>query len=164
MILEALSSVEDSVCLLIAPRHPERFEKVGQLLKNRQIAYRKIQEKGRGDEKVVLIDKMGLLDECFKISHAAIIGGSFVKDVGGHNIFEPIRLGIPVIFGPYMFNQTPLVELFRKHEVGQQVELAHLKETLERCLREGFISDQAKLLIDEVAGATERSWELIKKL
>ncbi len=164
MILEALRTMDDSVCLFIAPRHPERFVKVAEILQTRGVSYRKINEKGRGDERVVLVDMMGVLDECFKVSNAAIVGGSFVKHVGGHNIFEPARHGVPVVYGPYMFNQEPLVDVFKKHNVGKQVELEKLKETLESYLIQSRPEEGIEPLIREVAGATERSWEIIKKL
>ncbi len=164
LILEALKSMDDSVCLMIAPRHPQRFEKVANLLETRNISYRKINEEGKGDERVILIDMMGVLDECFKMSNVAIVGGSFVKNIGGHNIFEPARFGIPVVYGPYMHNQEILVDTFKKHNVGRQVELNHLKETLESYLGNTEKESGMDTLIDEVAGATERSWEIIKKL
>ncbi len=164
MILEALQTMNHSVCLFIAPRHPERFEKVAQLLQSKGVSYRKINEPGKGDERVVLVDMMGVLDECFKVSNAAIVGGSFVKHVGGHNIFEPARHGVPVVYGPYMFNQEPLVDVFKKHNVGKQVELGQLKETLEKYLTQASPEEGIEPLIREVAGATERSWEIIKKL
>ena len=65
MILDSLKSMDDSVCLLIAPRHPERFQKVAELLKEKNISYRKINEAGNGHERVILVDIMGILDECF---------------------------------------------------------------------------------------------------
>lgn len=164
MILEALQAMCDSVCLLIAPRHPTRFEKVAELLEKRGVSYRKINDQGSGDERVILVDMMGVLDECFKKSNVAIVGGSFVKHVGGHNIFEPARLGIPVVYGPYMHNQEILVDQFKKHNVGKQVELGSLKETLEGYLGCEEKEEGMSTLIEEVAGATKRSWEIIKKL
>lgn len=164
MILKALRKMDDSVCLMIAPRHPARFKKVAELIEREGIAYRRINEKGTGDERVILIDMMGVLDECFKKSNVAIVGGSFIKDVGGHNIFEPVRFGTPVVYGPYMHNQEILVDQFKKHKVGKQVELNKLKQTLEGYLGEPAKEEGLASLIDEVAGATERSWDIIKKL
>ena len=100
----------------------------------------------------------------FKNSKLAIVGGSFVKDVGGHNIFEPARLGIPVVYGPYMHNQELLVDTFKKHKVGRQVEINELKTTLENYLRTQESEPGMETLVEEVAGATQRSWEIIKKL
>ncbi len=164
MILEALETMDDSVCLLIAPRHPKRFEKVSELLDKKRVPYRKINDEARGDERVILVDMMGVLDECFKKSNVAVVGGSFVKHVGGHNIFEPARLGVPVVYGPYMHNQEILVDQFKKHNVGKQVELVSLKETLEGYLGGELKDDGMPNLIEEVGGATQRSWDIIKKL
>ena len=164
LILKALREMDDSVCLMIAPRHPARFSKVAELIEQEGIRYRRINEEGHGDEKVILVDMMGVLDECFKKSSVAVLGGSFISDIGGHNIFEPVRLGTPVIYGPYMHKQEILVDQFKKHKVGRQVELKNLKQTLEGYLNGKFQEERVALLINEVAGATERSWNVIKKL
>jgi 3-deoxy-D-manno-octulosonic-acid transferase len=48
---------------------------------------------------VLIVDGMGLLNEVYGIAHAAFVGGTWVP-LGGHNLFEPARQGIPVLFGP----------------------------------------------------------------
>jgi len=47
-----------------------------------------------------LIDAMGLVLSCLQCAEIAIVGGSFVSHVGGHNIFEPVLYNVPVLFGP----------------------------------------------------------------
>lgn len=52
---------------------------------------------------VVVVDTMGELPSLYGFGHAAFVGGT-IRDKGGHNIFEPARFGMPVIFGPHCSN------------------------------------------------------------
>ncbi|MFI5334976.1 MAG: 3-deoxy-D-manno-octulosonic acid transferase, partial [Chlamydiales bacterium] len=94
-LLSALDAVWKHIPTLkvvLVPRHPERFSRVAALLHEKHIdtlIYSKRSEK-RGGERVVLIDAMGLLNSCYQIAEVAIVAGSFLPSVGGHNIFEPI--------------------------------------------------------------------------
>ena len=110
---------------------------------------------------MILVDKIGVLDQCYEISKVAIMGGSFVKNIGGHNIYEPIRSGIPVIYGPYMHKQEELVRTLKRHNIGKQVALEDLKDTLTKYL-ENEENQSISTLKGEMEGATDRSWELIK--
>ena len=51
---------------------------------------------------VVVGDTMGELQKLYAAADVAFVGGSLVE-VGGHNILEACAVGIPVIFGPHMF-------------------------------------------------------------
>ena len=102
--------------ILLVPRHPERFAKVKARFEN---------------DSVTVVDKMGVLSICYSLSNIAIVGGSFAAGIGGHNIFEPIQVGKPVIFGPHMEEQKELVELVLSHEAGIQCTLEELPEALE---------------------------------
>jgi 3-deoxy-D-manno-octulosonic-acid transferase len=164
LILSALKEMDSSICFLIAPRHPERFAFVKEYLEKENIPFRTISQKGSDQDRVVLVDKMGVLDQCFKVSDAAIIGGSFIKQVGGHNIYEPARFGIPVLYGPYMYKQEGLVKALKKHNIGAQVELAGLKSALEGFLAQKNEEESFKNLQSEMEGATKRSWQKIKSL
>lgn len=161
-ILSALEKVEESICFLLAPRHPERFTKVATLLKRQNIPFRTLSEQGTGLEKVVLIDQMGVMDACYAVSKVAIMGGSFIPHVGGHNIYEPVTHGIPVIYGQHMHKQEGLVNSLKKHNIGKQVTLSELYTTLESLInsQEPLSTDSLKA---EVEGATARSWNLIKQ-
>ncbi|MBQ8708257.1 MAG: 3-deoxy-D-manno-octulosonic acid transferase [Succinivibrionaceae bacterium] len=95
--------------LLLAPRHPERFDGVLQLARKTDPACRRLSEldaasAGPGEEtSVVLCDAMGQMFRLFEASDLAVMGGSFA-DVGGHNPLEPAALGRPVIMGPWYYN------------------------------------------------------------
>ena len=131
-VLTAVWEQIPSLKVLIVPRHPERFSQVSHLLKERKIQsllYSKRDEK-RGGEKIILIDTMGLLNSCYQIAQIAIVAGSFVSHVGGHNIFEPVMHGVPVLFGPHVHNQPDLADYILQGNAGRQVTLEELPYAL----------------------------------
>jgi 3-deoxy-D-manno-octulosonic-acid transferase len=117
--------------LFIAPRHPERFELVADLLARKNIPFARL----GAIAPVILIDQMGVLPSCYTVSKAAIVGGSFVPGIGGHNILEPILYHCPVLFGPYMFAQQEMVHQVLLSQGGLQTEAEHLRMHLESILK-----------------------------
>jgi len=152
--------------ILLVPRHPERFPAVAALLDKKKIHYAKFSDHlpKQGNERIILIDAMGILSACYQLSDIAIVGGSYVTHVGGHNIFEPAALGIPVLFGPHMETQKDLVDAVIHGGAGKQVLLQNLASTLEEMLKTPPLQmKQAGLkLAEEVQGSTERTWKSIQ--
>jgi len=111
LILEAYDKKQGQ--LVIVPRHPERFENVDLLIKEyikgKSLTYHRysIQEDFKSD--IILVDKMGILNDIFAISDVVILGGAFEK-VGGHNPIEPAFFKCKLISGKNIFNQKPLFE------------------------------------------------------
>ena len=108
--------------LIIAPRHPERFSKVKDLIKKSSfnLVSRKGYEKTDHYE-VFLLDTMGEVTLFFAASDIAFIGGSLVP-IGGHNILEPAVQGLPIIIGPYFSNSEEVVNKFIKDNACLVVE------------------------------------------
>lgn len=155
--------------VLLVPRHPERFGKVAAHLETRGlsvISYSKRAEK-TGKERVVLIDAMGLLHTCYQLAEVAIVAGSFIQEIGGHNIFEPAECGIPVLFGPYMEDQLNLVDLVVKARAGRQVKLIELPATLLDLLQNPEKSAQMSAagykLAQEAQGSSLRTWNTLQE-
>lgn len=164
MIIKALGKTQEDVCLLIAPRRPERFTQVASLLKKKKISFQKLSEQKKefSPKNVILIDQMGVLDSCFQISDVAIVGGSFVRHIGGHNIYEPIRYGVPVIYGPYMHKQEDLVSSLQEHGVGEQIQLEQLENTITKYLEKEHVHSYDSLE-QVISGATLKSFNRIKE-
>jgi len=113
--------------LVIVPRHPERFNKVDLLIKdyikNKNFTYHKYSQKEDFESDIILVDKMGILNDIYAISDVVILGGAFEK-IGGHNPIEPAFFGCKLISGKNIFNQKSLFEciknyyLIEKDEIG----------------------------------------------
>lgn len=129
LILKAFLTLRktENCYLIIAPRHPERFEQVREIIEknlaNTPYTY-KIFSQAKVDDKcdVLLIDTLGELNNLYKISDVVILGGSFVK-IGGHNPIEPAFFGNKLISGPYIFNQNSLFEAIDGYQIIKKEEL-----------------------------------------
>jgi 3-deoxy-D-manno-octulosonic-acid transferase len=114
---------------------------------------------------VILIDAMGLLNTCYQIAEIAIVAGSFLSSIGGHNIFEPIIYRTPVIFGPYMHGQPDFLELILKAHAGKQVTLQELPATVLEWLQHADVCEQyisaGTALVKEVQGSVQRTFDRI---
>ncbi|MBI4005382.1 MAG: lipid IV(A) 3-deoxy-D-manno-octulosonic acid transferase [Gammaproteobacteria bacterium] len=117
IILDAFASVlkQHHHCLLIiAPRHPERFNNVVELCEKYGYQTVRKSEEVRCDEhiQVFVLDTLGELPMFYAASDIAFIGGSLVP-IGGHNMLEPASLGVPVIIGPYVHNFMEISQLLQ---------------------------------------------------
>ena len=113
LVLDAQAALGRAGALLVlAPRHPQRFEGVAALLERRGVIFdrRSRAEAVRAETQVLLLDTMGELTAFYAASDAAFVGGSLVP-VGGHNLLEPASLGVPVITGPHTQNGPEIARL-----------------------------------------------------
>jgi 3-deoxy-D-manno-octulosonic-acid transferase len=164
-ILSALNFVWKRVPtlkVLLVPRHPERFNEVAHLIQERGVEFSRLSEKKKRRGQLVLIDAMGRLNQCYQIADLAIVGGSYTSHVGGHNIFEPVVFGVPVLFGPHMHSQPDLEELVLSSGAGRKVNMEQLPEVLIGILNDAAIRhkyvDACNHLAESVQGATERTF------
>ncbi|MBQ7450105.1 3-deoxy-D-manno-octulosonic acid transferase [bacterium] len=90
--------------LLLAPRHPQRYDTVEELIKNTKLPYgkRSMNSNFEGND-IIMLDTMGELGKMFSICYTAFIGGSF-STTGGHNPLEANIWDKPVVSGPTVFN------------------------------------------------------------
>ncbi len=103
--LKRLQQVIPGVVLLVAPRHPERFQPVYQLCVQQgfNTGLRSNLESLNPNNEVVVLDCLGELLGLYQISDYAFVGGSLVP-VGGHNVLEPIAVKVPVLSGNQVHN------------------------------------------------------------
>ena len=124
-------------CLLVlVPRHPERFDSVAALCRNR--GYSTVRRSERqpclAETNVFVGDSMGELPLFYAASDVAFVGGSLVRH-GGHNLLEPAALGIPVVTGPHVFNFIAMSRLLLEAGACEKVEsLTELEQTVLRWL------------------------------
>ena len=165
LLLKELSSLSEDISFLLAPRRPDRFDEVQTILEESNLSWRFVDEQGRGDERVVFVNKLGVLEECYSKSELAIVGGSFVENAGGHNVYEPVRQGAPVLYGPYTFNQHSLTSIVEYFEVGEKATFDQILTKVQSRLNKGRISEEKVAEIKAKSeGATEKALNLINSL
>ncbi len=108
---------------VIAPRHPEEFDRVATALTRAGIAI--VRRSGMGDAvptdvSVLLVDTLGELRDFYEAADVAIVGGTFAA-YGGHNLMEPAAFGVPVVFGPDTSSWTDDAERLLEHDGGVRV-------------------------------------------
>ena len=119
---EKLISMAGNALLIIAPRHPQRFDKVAALCSQHRFVTKRISEISdeSQDIEVVLVDSIGELQKIFPLAKIAFVGGSLVP-AGGHNMLEPASMGLPVLSGPAFQNFLEIAELLEKSGAMQVV-------------------------------------------
>ena len=162
---EILKSIIHLPCkIFLAPRHPERFAEVGAVLKQMEISFVRISQdpKNFNDVKVILIDCMGVLNTCYKNSLVAIVGGSFIDGIGGHNVLEPLYYGCPSIFGPYTYTQNQLVKLVLTAGLGCQSCFINLAEDVHFWMENRpFLTQKIDGFTTSLQGCSEKTFQKI---
>lgn len=156
--------------LVLAPRHPERFEEVARLLTERRVDFVRRSElsAANGPVQAVLLDSLGELAGAYAAATVAFVGGSLVPG-GGQNPIEPAIWGKPVVFGPSMENFRDaarwLVDAGAAFQVqssqGLGLLLATLLDDAEARQRAG---SAARAVVERERGAVTRCAERIVAL
>ncbi|OUS22728.1 hypothetical protein A9Q95_05195 [Rhodobacterales bacterium 59_46_T64] len=91
--------------MILAPRHPERADEINAILHAQGLATakRSAGELPDAQTQVYLADTLGEMGLWYRLAPIAFIGGSLTK-IGGHNPYEPLRLGAALITGPHVGN------------------------------------------------------------
>jgi 3-deoxy-D-manno-octulosonic-acid transferase len=119
--------------LVIAPRHPARFDAVARALQQsgKPYARHSLTNAQSGNTQpsntqpsnthpsiaqpeVLLLDTLGELAGFYAAADIAYVGGSLLEGVGGHNALEPAALGVPVVMGPHVFNTQEIFDVLTK--------------------------------------------------
>lgn len=135
--------------LIIAPRHPERFIEVENIIKSyRDFTFSKFSNDKSFNSEIILLDCLGELINIYAISDIAIIGGTFNENIGGHNPLEPAYFNLKIISGNSYFNQK---ELYKNVSGINFTTSRNLTEILKADLRESKIIKSIN--IDEILKA-----------
>ena len=180
IVLESLRKLRESqpgVRLMIAPRHPERFNEVAELIGASGLSWaRRTDALASTDTSatVILLDTIGELPSTYSYASVVFVGGSIV-DRGGHNVLEPAAHGVAVITGAHTHNFHAIVALLNEAKAILQLgpveggeAVVALSEALRRLLvneewrRE--LGDRARQLIAANQGAVEKTMKLIAPL
>ncbi|HAK54656.1 MAG TPA: 3-deoxy-D-manno-octulosonic acid transferase [Acidobacteria bacterium] len=173
-VLRAFARVKRSAAdalLIIAPRHPQRFDDVVRLVESTGFSVARrtdlpIDSEPRMD--VVVLDTIGELARLYQVATVVFVGGSLV-DAGGHNILEPAVFGKPIVFGPQMQNFQEIAEAFVASNAACQVRSEReFEEALMALLadpaRRAGLGAAARALVESNRGAKQRSLSAIQDL
>ncbi len=159
--------------LLIAPRHPERFNEVARLVSGSGFSYaRRSDSLSTGcdstettsvdgaslEADIVLLDTIGELALVYRFATVVFVGGSMVPR-GGHNVIEPAAFAKPIIVGPHTENFRQIVSDFAKAgalvQVGPEALAVELIRLLADPTEAQATGQRAKNILKANRGATE---------
>lgn len=154
--------------LILAPRHPQRFAAVANLLKSHDFRFisRSSGAALQTPHSVLLLDTLGELTTFYAASDVAFVGGSLVP-VGGHNLLEPAALSLAVLSGPYTFNAPDVAQRMAEHAAVRHVysadELATVVlELLNAPAERARQGAAANAVVQESKGALQKVLNLIQ--
>ncbi|MEM7175336.1 MAG: glycosyltransferase N-terminal domain-containing protein [Chlamydiota bacterium] len=154
--------------ILLFPRHPERFAEVGALLKKRCPDHAIFSRGSSSPMRVILVDRIGILSQCYPLATLAIVGGSYFPGIGGHDIFEPAKRAVPVLFGPYMEKQPELTQLILLANAGYQTDLKQLRYVVDDLLSNSkqrrLMGERGEKLARKMSGTAKRHWKQLALL
>ncbi len=166
--------------LVIAPRHPERWDDAAQRLAASGLAWARrsalapVEDQAEDQAEdgarvdVLLLDSLGELASIYRLAAGAFIGGTLVP-TGGHNPLEAARWGVPVAVGPSMENFRQMADDFDRREAWAR---AAGPEALGEVFR-GWLDDpeaaralgaRGRELVESNRGALDRTLELLAPL
>ncbi|MDP1571066.1 MAG: 3-deoxy-D-manno-octulosonic acid transferase [Vicinamibacterales bacterium] len=159
-----LKAAQPGALLILAPRHPERFDDVEQICREegfRTVRRSELPVDAEPRADIVVLDTIGELARIYQVATVAFVGGSLVP-TGGHNILEPAVFGKPVVFGPHMQNFAEIAEAFVAHEAGVQVRSAGeleaaLVDLMADPVRRARLGAAARALVEANRGAKDRT-------
>lgn len=172
-VFERLIRDFPDVRLVLAPRHPERWDEVAGLIAGsgfepaRRTALSQA-TRPIGPKQVLLLDTMGELNSVYSLAYLVFIGGSMAK-VGGHNVLEPAAAGKPTLFGPHMFKSADLAEDIQLGGGGFMVN--DREELLAKCAEffsspdlAAQVGERAKAVVEQNRGAARRTFDALAPL
>lgn len=168
-----LSKEEDSnrpIKLIIAPRHPERFERAANIISDSGFSLKRFSkdESLKDKDSVYLLDALGQLTKFYGLASLAFVGGT-IAPVGGHNVAEPYANAVPVCCGPNI-QKTKDVALELKN-CGALLLANDVEELCSKAsqiykdndLRIG-IGDKGAKWLNENQGACQRAFNMVNSV
>ena len=180
IVIESFKKLREelsAVRLMIAPRKPERFAEVAELIQGSGLSWtRRTNEPAPEDTSaaLILLDTIGELTSVYSYASVVFVGGSIV-DRGGHNVLEPAAHGVAVVTGAHTHNFHAIVDLLNEAQAIVQLPpregeeaVAALTEALRRLLVDpewrNELGSRAKQIVAANQGATEKTMKLIAPL
>jgi 3-deoxy-D-manno-octulosonic-acid transferase len=164
-----LTALPPDVVTILAPRHPERFSAVAQLLSQRKAPFflrsRWMESPSPiAPGTIFLLDSIGELASVYSLADLAFVGGGLFTP-GGHNPLEPAQFGVPILMGTHYENFRGIVQKLSAANAIALVDIPELAPTLRHLLASQSAAREmglrARTVFESEAGATETAVEAL---
>ena len=169
VLLPVIKRLGDRFAFILVPRHVERSPGVRDRLKDFGIHSTLWSGNTRIDlsDTVLIVDTIGFLFSVYSISDMVVMGGTFDKKIGGHNLYEPAVQGKPIIGGPHHTNFPDIGTVLVQQEVYRvAIDSEEIISQLEATQKSGAGSSApaARAAVEEKRGSTECTMKQLQHL
>ncbi len=168
-VYQRLKQQFPALLLVLVPRQPRRADEIARLYlaHNLGVVRRTENKPCVASTDMFLVDTLGELKQMYAVADCSFVAGSMVP-IGGHNIFEPILLDVPVLFGPYMKNSELLarqlldarggIQCFDATDIVDAVALL-----LSDSRKKDLLVSAGRAFVEKNKGAVERTVTVIER-
>ena len=157
--------------MMIAPRHPERFAAVADLVARTGLRCARrtlLPDGGWEGGDVLVLDTLGELAQVYPLATVVFVGGSLAR-AGGHNVLEPAVAGKAIVVGPHMENFREVAAEFLAEDALVQVrDAAGLTDAVVRLFADAAARDalgaRAQRIVARNRGALDRTVDALAAL
>ncbi len=169
-LLAAYNAQKPPCRLILAPRHPERFQRVCDLVEANGCRARRYTRGDRFEQPndIYVLDTIGQLMAFYSVGSVAFVGGTLAP-IGGHSLIEPFGYSIPVVCGPYtektrdvarsLLERRALIQVQDATQLAQQI--SRLAANPNERLRLGATG---RTYLNDSQGAVNRTLLLLNSL
>ena len=153
-----LSSQEENLLTIFVPHEPSEttLQCIESQLQHSTIRFSQVEQ--YNNEKIIMVDSVGVLFSLYQYAHVAFVGGSFKQNV--HNVLEPAMFGIPILIGPYFENSPEAIELKTLQGIFSVSNETEMFDELTKFFTDEKLRRQhgniAKQFVENHCGATEK--------
>ncbi|KAJ8423704.1 hypothetical protein Cgig2_030708 [Carnegiea gigantea] len=166
-----LAQIFPTILTIIVPRHPGHGLELALALKKRglNIAVRSDGSKLTSATNIYVIDTLGELKLFYGMMPIAVIGGSFLPSLAGHNVSEAAAAACAVLTGPHIGHFVPMVSAMQRVnplsilQVSGELELIEtLRDLLSNQINlEARQSAAKEAFLELSSGTVAYVWELL---
>lgn len=125
LLLENLSDIAtpENISIILVPRHPERAGEIGQVAQALGYSHTLLRDIDQEvSKKCYIVNTVGELKHLYNLARIAIIGGSFLSHLGGHNPIEPSNGTTAILCGKHYSNFSDLYNLYKENKAVEIVD------------------------------------------
>ena len=165
---QILKIYKKNITLILTPRHPERFNKVENLLKSKKLKFAKRSKVSsiKSTPNFILGDSMDEMYIYYEMANIVILGGSFFN-YGSQNPIEPIKMKKPTIIGPSIFNFKDIILDAIKSKAAIQINHIHdLPKTITKLSHlktQNSMIQRSKKFISRSEGSSSKALKFINQ-
>ncbi len=164
-LAKVLTQLPEEFCVIIAP-HEVDEKRINELENTFKFASKRYSNKAfTPEDKLLIIDTIGILSALYQYAYFAYVGGGFGKSI--HNIQEVVAYGCPVIIGPNHKKFNEAVDLVHFGGViaveNEEQMLAAFIDFIENPEKRQYASEICSAYASKNTGATQKIMQSLVK-